>query len=271
MTIKHASALALTAGAFLVGSASAQASDDSRIEKAIKESYNYKTYLRDDHIHVKSRDGIVTLTGTVLDDQQRQVSADTAASEPGVANVNNELKVKGEQPAEHSDGWLAFKVKSALAFHRNVSATDTQVNVHDNIVTLTGVAKTAAQKDLTTEYAKDVEGVRSVDNQMRVQTASSGAGAPVIESAGAQNGYTRQGETAGEKIDDASITARVKSTLLTHNSTSAVNTKVKTTDGNVVVSGVARNQAEKDLVGKLVSDINGVRNVDNEMTVESGQ
>jgi hypothetical protein len=35
-------------------------------------------------------------------------------------------------------------------------------------VTLTGTAKNQAQKELTTEYAKDVEGVKDVDNQMVV-------------------------------------------------------------------------------------------------------
>ena len=49
----------------------------------------------------------------------------------------------------------------------------------------------------------------------------------------------------GEKIDDASITAQVKSSLLSHRSTSAIKTKVQTTDGVVTVSGIAKNEAEK--------------------------
>jgi hyperosmotically inducible protein len=75
-------------------------------------------------------------------------------------------------------------------------------------------------------------------------------------------------ETLGEKIDDASITAQVKISLLFHRATSAINTKVETTDGVVTVSGTARNAAEKDLVTKLVTDINGVKSVVNNMTIE---
>jgi hyperosmotically inducible protein len=257
--------LAAVAAAVIAGASTAQASpDDSRIVSAAKESYTFKTYLRDDHIRVKSNEGAVTLTGTVADDSQRNLAADTVANLPGVVSVNNELRVRGPAMDEHSDGWVAFKVKSELLFHRNVSATDTKVDVQNGAVTLTGTARSESQKELTGELTRDVEGVHSVNNELTV--TSPAPGAPVVESAGAQ---TTSGETAGQKIDDASITAQVKGALLSHNSTSAVNTKVKTIDGVVNVSGVAKDGAEKDLVTKLVSDINGVRSVNNEMTVES--
>ena len=74
-------------------------------------------------------------------------------------------------------------------------------------------------------------------------------------------------ETMGEKIDDASITAQVKSSLLSHRSTSALKTKVATTDGVVTLSGIAKNAAEKSLVTKLVEDIDGVGSVINNMTI----
>ncbi|MDA8433422.1 MAG: BON domain-containing protein [Nitrospiraceae bacterium] len=51
--------------------------------------------------------------------------------------------------------------------------------------------------------------------------------------------------------------------------TSAKNTKVRTTDGVVRASGRTDNAAEKDLVPKPASDICGVKDVKNEMTVEN--
>jgi osmotically-inducible protein OsmY len=56
--------------------------------------------------------------------------------------------------------------------------------------------------------------------------------------------------------------------LLSHHSTSALKTKVATKDGVVTLSGNAKNAAEKALVTKLVTDINGVNNVINNMTIE---
>ena len=74
-------------------------------------------------------------------------------------------------------------------------------------------------------------------------------------------------EMTGEMIDDASITAQVKVALLSHRSTSALKTKVATTDGVVTLSGTAKNAAEKSLVTKLVTDIDGVTSVINNMTI----
>ena len=81
---------------------------------------------------------------------------------------------------------------------------------------------------------------------------------------GTQKGST---DTLGEIIDDASITASVKSALLLQRWTSALHTKVDTNNGVVTLTGQAKNAAEKDLVTKLVGDIKGVKDVKNEMTI----
>jgi osmotically-inducible protein OsmY len=77
-----------------------------------------------------------------------------------------------------------------------------------------------------------------------------------------------QTKTVGDTIDDSSITAQVKMTLLFHRSTSALKTSVATKDGVVTVSGKAKNAAEKALVGKLANDVKGVKAVENRMIIE---
>jgi osmotically-inducible protein OsmY len=247
----HPLVLLLATGVLFVTSSSLRASDtDERIESSVNKSYVFKTYLKDDSIKTESKDGVVTLTGTVADASHKSLAQDTVAGLPGVRSVDNQLQISGEQPAEHSDSWINWKVKSALLFHSNVSATGTTVYVKDGVVTLQGTAPSLAAKELTTEYAKDVENVVSVRNEMTV------ANTPANPS-----------ETTGDKIDDASITAEVKSSLLAHRSTSALHTTVSTTDGVVTLSGIAKNDAEKSLVTKLTTDINGVTSVINNMTI----
>jgi osmotically-inducible protein OsmY len=253
MKMKSTCSLALLAvtSALLVTSASLRAADtDSRIESSAAKSYVFKTYLKNDSIKTVSKDGVVTLTGTVAEASHKSLAENTVESLPGVKSVDNRLKVKGESPAEHSDMWISMKVKSALLFHRNVSASGTDVYVKDGVVSLRGEAASQAQKELTTEYAKDIDNVKEVKNEMTI----------------AKN-PAQPNETMGEKIDDASITAQVKSTLMSHRSTSALHTTVSTTDGVVTLSGIAKNDAEKSLVTKLVTDINGVTSVINNMTV----
>ena len=222
---------------------------DDRIESSAKKSYVFKTYLKDDDIKIQSKDGAVILTGTVSEESHKSLAQDTVADLPGVKTVDNRLEVKGERPAENSDAWLAMKVKTMLLFHRNVSAM-TEVNAKDGIVTLQGKATSQAQKDLTTEYTKDVEGVKDVKNEMTVSAPS------------------KKTRTVGNKIDDASITAQVKMTLLLHRSTSALKTSVTTKKGVVTLGGKASNAAEKDLATKFASSVNGVKSVKNQMTIE---
>jgi len=224
---------------------------DSRIELSAKQSYVFKTYLQGDDIKIQSRDGAVTLTGIVSENFHKSLAQETVAGLPGVNSVDNRLEVKGAPPTANSDAWLRDKVKVALLFHRNVSSGTTEVDVTDGIVTLRGEAANQSQKELSTEYARDVEGVKDVKNEMSVSKS-----------------LKKTPRTVGEKIDDASISAQVNMTLLNHRSTSVLNTSVKTKRGVVTVGGKARNAAEKELVTKLVADINGVKSVKNQMTIE---
>ncbi len=222
---------------------------DSRIESSIKNTHVFKNYLKADDIKVQSVNGAVTLTGTVSEESHKSLAQETAAGVSGVQSVDNKLEVKGPQPEYNSDAWITTKVKALLLFKRNVSAK-TEVNTKDGMVNLKGEADSQAQKDLTTEYVKDVEGVKGVSNEMTIGKMA------------------KKKQTVGSKIDDASITAQVKVVLLYHSSTSGLKTSVTTKKGVVTLTGKAKNAAEKDLAAKYAEDVNGVKSVKNNMTIE---
>lgn len=243
MKRRHLSALLLLLACPLAGLASSVI--DFKIEEAAKASYNYRTVL-EDHVQVKARDGIVTLTGTVQDQDERTLAVATVENLPGVVAVKNEIKVDSTHP-EKSDSWMAVKIRTRLFVKGNVSAASTKVLVKDGHATLSGTADNLAQKQLTGLYAAEIDGVKSVKNELVV---------------------TEQA-TMSEQIDDASITGQVKFALLTHQATSAVNTKVVTSDGVVLLTGEASSAAERSLVTKLAQDVRGVKSVTNMMTVKS--
>jgi len=223
---------------------------DDRIESSARKSYVFETYLKTDDIKIQSVNGVVSLTGTVSEESHKSLAKETVASLPGVKSVDNRLEVKGDRSAEYSDAWIMMKVKATLWFHRSVSGLKTEVNnVKGGIVTLQGEATSQAQKDLTTGYAKGVEGVKDVKNEMTVSVA-------------------KTSRTVGQNIDDASITALVKMTLLYHRSTSALNTKVETNRGVVKLIGKAKDASEINLATKYANDVNGVKSVNNQMTIE---
>ena len=247
MKIKNLSALLVLVASPIVLLASSDT--DSKIETAAKASYNYRTVL-EGHVQVKADDGVVTLTGTVEDENQKALAVDTVENLPGVVSVTNDIAIKSSYP-EHSDAWIAFKIHSLLLVKANVSASATTVVVQDGVVTLTGTADNLAQKELTGAYAKDVDWVKSVNNDIIVKETPS------------------TGETVGENIDDASITTQVKYALLTNRATGAFKTKVTTTNGVICITGEAASDAEKSLVTKLAQDVRGVKSVSNNMTVKS--
>jgi hyperosmotically inducible protein len=250
---------------------------DDRIESSAKQSYVFKTYLKGDAIKIESKDGVVTLTGTVLEEPHKSLAQETVASLPGVKSVDNRLELKGAPAAESADALVSARVKTALMIHRNLSAIKPDVYVKDGIVTLRGEAASPAQLDLTTEYIKDVEGVKDVKNEMTVSKATKKPAEKTMgEKVGGAMGDAGQkvGETMGdigETIDDASITALVKMTLLYHRSTSALSTKVETNAGVVTLGGKAKNAAEKDLATEFVREVSGVKTVVNNMTIEGAE
>ncbi|MDZ4743909.1 MAG: BON domain-containing protein [Verrucomicrobiota bacterium] len=247
----------LTAAAVIfistVGNSLHATETDERIEESARNSYLFKTYLSGDTIKTESKNGVVTLTGIVADSAHRSLAADTVAGLPGVKSVDNKLEIKTAGPLEHSDEWIARRVQSVLLFQRSVSARGVQVSVLDGVVTLKGQAPDANQKEWATEYVQDIDGVKAVKNEMIVATGIVPKPVDIIS----------------EKIDDASITAQVKWLLLSHRSTSAINTIISTNDGIVTITGVAKNADEKMFVSKLVNDINGVSSVINNMTLET--
>jgi len=242
----------MAAVAVLLTSVSAYASEtDARIESSARQSYVFKKYLKDDAIEVKSNNGVVTLRGTVAEESHKSLAQETVASLPGVKSVDNLLELKGERPAEDSDGWIGTQVKWSLLYNRNVSGLKTEVLVTEGVVTLRGEAESQAQKDLTGEYAKDIKGVKEVNNEMTIAKAP-----------------RKEGKTVGETIDDASITAQVKVAFLTHHSTSAFKTGIAVSNGVVTLTGKATSGAGKDMAGKVARDVHGVNRVVNNMVVE---
>ena len=224
---------------------------DDQIELAARKSYVFKTFLKGDDIQIFSRDGVVTLTGTVAAEPHSYLAAETVADLPGVKKVDNRLAVRGGIPEKNSDAWIQIMVKNMLVLQRNLDNDHPVVDVKDGLVTLHGEAGSHAEKELTSEYVRDVAGVKDVRNEMTVAKEPK-----------------EKGRTAEEFIDDASIKAQIKWALAFHRGTSPFRVAVTVTRGAVTLSGMAKNAAEKELVGKRIEDIRGVVSIDNRMVIE---
>lgn len=77
--------------------------------------------------------------------------------------------------------------------------------------------------------------------------------------------------TVGNEIDDSVVTTRVKSALLTNLDVRSSDIKVETRKGIVQISGFIDSQARIDQVVALVLQIEGVKGVQDGMTLKDGK
>jgi hyperosmotically inducible protein len=67
-----------------------------------------------------------------------------------------------------NDSWLWFKTRAALATTSDLRESTVNVDVVNDVVTLKGTVATAEQKKKAEDVAKNIDGVKSVTNQLKV-------------------------------------------------------------------------------------------------------
>ena len=77
--------------------------------------------------------------------------------------------------------------------------------------------------------------------------------------------------SAGTHLDDAVITTKVKSTLLTDSAARSGDTSVETRKGEVLLSGFVDSQAQADREVQLAKGVEGVQSVDNKLMIKDGK
>jgi hyperosmotically inducible periplasmic protein len=87
------------------------------------------------------------------------------------------------------------------------------------------------------------------------------------------NGSDSQEEASrsmGRAVDDANITAAVKSKLLADRATQGLRINVTTRNGVVSLTGQVRSSTEKELAEQMAADTTGVKTVENRLEVKMG-
>lgn len=77
-------------------------------------------------------------------------------------------------------------------------------------------------------------------------------------------------ERTGQAIDDSAITAKVKSSLLADDQVKGLSINVDTAGGAVTLTGSAQTAAERQRAEQLATGVEGVRSVQNRITVAQG-
>jgi osmotically-inducible protein OsmY len=80
---------------------------------------------------------------------------------------------------------------------------------------------------------------------------------------------SRGQESVGAYVDDATITAAVKAKFVENSQVDAVSIKVETLNGEVLLSGFAKDSTEKSTAETIARNTKGVKGVKNQIVVRA--
>jgi hyperosmotically inducible periplasmic protein len=173
---------ALVAAATLAGcetsppyASNAEAIDDATITANVKAALTQDPETRASNISVNTIRGTVELTGFVAVPAQLDEAARDAGSVAGVRSVDNELRVSDAGPAGGpvvgstlDDRTISYNVRAALAANPETASSQIKVTTANGVVQLAGFVASNEQRAAAGTVASSVQGVRGVDNDLRL-------------------------------------------------------------------------------------------------------
>ena len=163
-------------------------------------------------------------------------------------------------PQAHSDGVgaaisdtaITAKVKAKLSAEDKLDKSDISVTTTNGVVTLEGSATSSNAKETAGVLATSVEGVKSIDNSLKVP------------------GSSKTVAKTERAVSDSWITTKVKSEILADSVSKGFHVSVETTHGVVVLKGTLASADAVDHVKDIAAKVKGVKSVDTDaLTVAS--
>jgi len=76
------------------------------------------------------------------------------------------------------------------------------------------------------------------------------------------------GETSKQIVEDTAVTAKVRTALLAEKNVKSADIAVETFQGKVILRGNVPDRSQVELAGKVAQSVDGVKAVDNRLTVK---
>jgi hyperosmotically inducible periplasmic protein len=178
--------VAVVAAAMLAGcetsppyESNAAAVDDATITANVKAALVQDPQTRGSNITVNTIHNRVELTGFVNSPAEGEEAARVAGNVPGVGSVRNELQVNGGGPvgapvggavvgSTLDDRTISYNVAAALNANPETRSARIKVTTSNGVVELDGLVDSHEERAAAGSIAGSVQGVRSVDNELRL-------------------------------------------------------------------------------------------------------
>ncbi len=233
---------------------------DAAITARIETLFLVNEHLNPFNINTTTNNGVVTLTGSVADEIQKDLATDLANTVDGVKEVVNNLTVVGTVVSQRprrtwrdriNDSTLTATVRSNLLYNKELKGLKIGVRSENGVVTLHGVVNTFFEKDRIEQIVMETRGVNRVINNLTVHPGQSGN---VVE-------------TATRKVADEWVEKRVAMAIALNRYISMRNLNVKVQNGLCILTGSVDSEKQRELAESLALSISGVDEVQNEITI----
>lgn len=170
---------------------------------------------------------------------------DRLYNQVGQPVTNPELATNQAGYADDSN--ITLRVKKAFDDDSIIDSSDITVNTDNGVVALSGFVDSTEKRTRAVQVARDVQGVKSVNDNLNIRTNSE--------------------TTVGGYASDAAITTEIKAKLLTADDVPSMNISVETVDGVVQLTGHVDRQAQADIAERVAKQVEGVKTVKNDIAV----
>jgi hyperosmotically inducible protein len=234
-----------------------EGSKDAATTARVKTAFALSKRVSAFDINVDSHLGVVTLNGQVPSEEVKEIAAVIARDTSGVTEVRNQLTVNPSASPSATRESLGDRVadlevkavvRDGISRDPNLASKNIDVAVQKQVVTLNGTVDTTDQKNSTERMAWAAGGVKGVTNNLTVRTPS-----PAAES------------------EDDRLAKRVEFALYSTTAFDMPGLQVRAHQGTVVLGGSVRSQAEKLLAEKVAQGTEGVKRVENNLSMPVAQ
>ena len=250
------------------------ARSDAAVTTSVQAKYFADSTVKGHRIDVDTEKGVVTLTGTVENDAQKARAVQLAQQVDGVSRVEDRLRIEAPRadarpapgrPAEADSGdmdpnsvtpgWITTKIQSQYFMSPDVKGHNINVTTaSDGRVTLNGTVESPAERQEAVRIARATDGVREVNDQLRVAGDASA---------------TRPNDPKADRGDlgDGWTTAKIQAKYFLDSEVKGHEINVTTNNGVVTLQGQVESAAEKRQAVALARSTDGVTDVRDELRI----
>ena len=166
-----AALLLAVSGPALADKSAGDAVDDSGIAASVNTKLLAAKGVPSSDVNVEVYKGVVLLSGFVKSQAEKDAAGKAANEASGIKQLRNQLIVHAatSMGTKLDDTVLVSKVKASLVDAKDVKSNQINIEARGGMVQLGGFVTSAGMRDRAMKVAKEVSGVKSVDDALFVK------------------------------------------------------------------------------------------------------